>query len=249
MLLIGNWKAYVESLAKAKLLYAGAKRLAAKGTHEIVIAPPFPYLGALVSARKTNKEPMLAAQDVSLTTGGAQTGEVAAGLLRDLGVTYVIVGHSERRAQGETDETVTEKVRHVLAHGMTPVLCIGERERDQDAQYLKKVRAQISVVFSALSPKERLSVVLAYEPIWAIGRADGEAIHAEDLGEMVLYIRKVLADFMPGRANQKVRILYGGSVDEADAYLAEGTGIDGFLVGRTSTDASEFAALALALGS
>lgn len=180
--------------------------------------------------------------------GGAETGEVTAGLLKDLGVSYVIVGHSERRARGESNEIVTEKARHVLAHGMTPILCIGEADRDQDAQYLKHVRRQLSDVMAALSPKERLSIVIAYEPIWAIGKSELEAITPNDLSEMILYIRKVLTDFMPGRANLKVRILYGGSVDSRNARsLATDTGIDGFLVGRASTDVAGFTALVKAV--
>jgi triosephosphate isomerase len=248
MLIVGNWKAYVESKVKAKALYAGAKRLNAKGDHEVVVAPSLPHLGLLAPAKVQAAGSGLAAQDVSITVGGAQTGEVTAGLLKDLGVSYVIVGHSERRTRGESDEIVVEKARHALAHGMTPILCIGEVERDPEAQYLKKVRQQVSAAFAAFTPKERLSVVIAYEPIWAIGKTDAEAIQPSDLGEMVLYIRKVLADFMPGRANQKVRILYGGSVDADDARsLAEGTGIDGFLVGRASTDVAGFSALAKAV--
>lgn len=245
MLIVGNWKAYVETKTKAKALYAGAKRLNAKGEHEIVVAPSFPYLGLVAPLKGSS---YLAAQDVSVTVGGAETGEVTAGLLKELGVSYVIVGHSERRARGENDEIVLEKARHVLAHGMTPIICIGETERDPEAQYLKRIRQQVSSIFASLSTKERLSVVIAYEPIWAIGKTDAEAIRPADLGEMVLYIRKVLADFMPGRANQKVRILYGGSVDADDARgLAGGTGIDGFLVGRASTDVAGFSALVKAV--
>ncbi len=245
MLIIGNWKAYVESVAKAKALAAGAKRLAAKGTHQIVIAPPFPYIGMLSSGGLSKKDSlMLGAQDVSETTGGAQTGEVSAEALAGAGVRYVICGHSERRAHGETDSVVAEKVRHVLAHGMTPVLCVGERERDADATYLKAVRAQISAVMSVLAPKERLQVVIAYEPVWAIGKTGAEAITPEDLAEMVLYIRKVLGDFIPGRANAKIPILYGGSAEATNVRaLASGTGIEGFLVGRASSDVVTFSSL------
>ncbi len=245
MLIIGNWKAYVESEAKAKALFAGAKRIAAKGDHEIVLAPAAPYIGMFTGGKS---RAMLAAQDVSITTGGAETGEVPAGLLAALDVKFVIVGHSERRAHGESDAIVAEKVRHVLAHGMTPVLCIGETARDQDAQYLKVVRAQISTVMSALSAKERLSIVIAYEPVWAIGKSGSEAITPGDLSEMVLYIRKVLTDFMPGRANAKVRIIYGGSVEPANIRaLGSGTGVEGFLPGRASTDVATFSALVKAI--
>jgi len=249
MLIVGNWKAYVESKTKAKALSVSAKRLALKGDHEIVIAPAAPHIGLLAPAKPDTKGGlMLGAQDVSITVGGAETGEVAAGLLKDLGVSHVIVGHSERRARGESDEVVLEKARHALAHGMIPILCIGEAVRDQDAQYLKTVRRQLSAVMASLSPKERLSIVIAYEPIWAIGKSELEAITPNDLSEMILYIRKVLTDFMPGRANQKVRILYGGSVDSSNVRsLAAGTGIDGFLVGRASTDVAGFSALVKAV--
>ncbi|KND46929.1 MAG: triose-phosphate isomerase [Parcubacteria bacterium C7867-004] len=245
MLIVGNWKAYVESSAKAKALYAGAKRLSVKGKHEIVIAPSYPYIGMLAGGKAG---PSLASQDVSVTTGGAATGEVAAGALKELGVEYVIVGHSERRAQGETDADITEKARHALAHGMTPILCVGETERDSEAQYLKGVRAQISAVMEKLTPKERLTIVIAYEPVWAIGKTGSEAITPSDLGEMILYIRKVLADFVPGRANMKVPVIYGGSVDPLNIRsLASGTGVEGFLVGRASTDVATFSSLVKAL--
>lgn len=245
MLIVGNWKAYVESAAKAKKLIATLKTLALRTEHELVAAPPAPYLGLLAAPKLKIG---FAAQDVSVTTGGATTGEVAAGLLADLGVTYVIVGHSERRAQSETDAVVAEKVRHVLAHGMTPIVCVGETERDSDAQYLKQVRTQISAVFSVLSPKERLATVIAYEPVWAIGKSGAEAITAADLSEMVLYIHKVLGDFIPGKANTRVRIIYGGSVEPGNArLLAAGTGVEGFLVGRASTDAALFSALVKAV--
>ncbi|MBU1292643.1 triose-phosphate isomerase [Patescibacteria group bacterium] len=244
MLIIGNWKAYIESTTKAKALFASAKRLSAKGVHEVVVAPAYPYIGMGAGIKGL----ILGAQDVSETTGGAQTGEVAAGQLADLGVSYVIAGHSERRARGETDEVVTEKVRHIFAHGMVPVLCVGERERDSDAQYLKEVRQQISVVMEALSQKERLQVVLAYEPVWAIGKTGADAITAGDLAEMVLYIRKILGDYIPGRATTKVKILYGGSVDaENIRMLASGTGVEGFLVGRASADVAAFSGLVKAL--
>ncbi len=126
--------------------------------------------------REGKSKAALAAQDLSLSTGGAATGEVTANMLAGFGVAYAILGHSERRTNGETDEMVLEKVRHALAQGITPILCVGERERDADAQYLTFVRRQLSAIFKELSPKERLMVVVAYEPIWAIGKSAAEAI-------------------------------------------------------------------------
>lgn len=245
MLIVGNWKAYVETVAKAKALLAAARRLAAKGDHEIVIAPPAPYLGVLLAGKTTVG---LAAQDLSISTGGAETGEVTAAALSGLGVTYAIVGHSERRAKGETDEMVAEKVRRALVHKITPILCVGELARDPDGSYLRRIREEIHAVYESLSPRERLAIVIAYEPIWAIGKDAAEAISPVDLHEMVLYIRKVLGEYLEGRGSLNARILYGGSVEPGNARsLAAGSGIDGFLIGRASTDVPTFTALVKAV--
>jgi len=244
MLIVANWKAYVETLEKAKRLYAAGKRIAAAGHHDIVLAPPAPYLGLLASANRSNVE--FASQDVSETLGGAATGEMTAAAVASVKAAYAIIGHSERRALGESDAEILEKVRHALAHGLTPILCIGERERDPEASYLAFLRKQIQSVYEPLSPKERAAIVLAYEPIWAIGKSAADAITPTDLNEMVLYLRKVLGEYLksPGKA----RILYGGSVEPGNARaLAAGSGIEGFLVGRASTDTQAFGALAKAL--
>ncbi len=246
MLIAANWKAYVEDASRARALFSLTKRLSAKTKHEIVLAPPAPYLGML--AEKNKSKVAFAAQDVSATTGGAHTGEVSAQMLSNLDVPYAIIGHSERRALGETDALAAEKVRHLLAHGITPILCIGERERDAGAEYLAFVRAQIASVYETLSHKERLAVVVAYEPIWAIGKTAADALSEPDLAEMVLYIRKVLGDYLPGKAPARTRVLYGGSVEPDNARsLAAGSGIDGFLVGHSSVDPEAFAALIKAI--
>ncbi len=245
MLIISNWKAYVETKEKAKALYSCAQKLAKGGTHELVLAVPAPYIGLLAGGTQNVH---IGAQDISVTLGGAVTGEVTAGLVSDLGATHVLVGHSERRAMGETNETIFAKVQHTLAHGLTPVLCIGESERDEDAGYLKVIRAELASVFSELTQKERMEVVVAYEPLWAIGKSAREAITAEDLREIVAYIRKVLGDYLPGKAPQKVKILYGGSIEAANApNLSTDTGIDGFLVGHASTDVVSYTLLVKAL--
>jgi triosephosphate isomerase len=246
MLIVGNWKAYVEDLSKAKRLYAAGKRLAAKGQHEIVLAPSAAHLGFLSVGNRSNVS--FSSQDVSVSAGGAATGETTAATIASVGATYAIIGHSERRAMGETDAIVAEKVQHAFANGLTPILCIGEKERDANADYLAGLRTQIATVLAPLSAKERKAIVLAYEPIWAIGKSAGEAITPTDLTEMILYIRKALAEFLPGKAAQSVRMLYGGSVDGANVRpLAQGTGIDGFLIGRASTDTTAFGALVKAL--
>jgi triosephosphate isomerase len=247
MIIAANWKAYVESPAKAKALVAAAKRAAAKGSHQIVLAPPAPLLGAFTGGKRT-KNLTFAAQDLSDSTGGAATGEVTAGLLSGMGATHVILGHSERRAMGETDELISSKVQHALAHDLIPIVCVGERSRDAEATYLHFLRSQIAAVYTSLSPKERMHIVLAYEPIWAIGKSAAESITPHDLHEMVLYLRKVLADFFPGRAAGNVSILYGGSVEPGNIRdLAAGGQVQGFLIGHASVEVPSFTALVKAV--
>jgi len=246
MLIVSNWKAYVEKLDKAEVLVASAKKLSVASSHELILAVPAPFIGILAKNKGTVA---LAAQDVSVTLGGATTGEITAGALKGAGASYVIVGHSERRAMGETDETVLEKVRHVLAHGMTPIVCVGETERDEDAHYLKVVRAELTSLFGTLSLKESKEVIIAYEPVWAIGKSAAEAITNEDLREMVFYIRKVIGEHLPGKVSQSIRVLYGGSTEAANApILSTDTAIDGFLVGHASAEVDSYTALIKALG-
>lgn len=246
MLIVANWKAYVDSLVRAKKLVALAKRLSGKGKHELVLAAPTPYIGALSPGNRSKVT--FAAQDLSISAGGAETGEVTAAVLRDLGISYVILGHSERRAKGETDQEIAGKVERALAQGIAPILCIGERERDEDAQYLKILRTQIAAVYEGLSQKERLSIVIAYEPVWAIGKTAADAITPQDLGEMALYIRKILSEYLSGRSSLKTRILYGGSVEPQNARdLLAGSGVDGFLIGHASVDEAAFEGIVRAI--
>jgi len=242
MLIVANWKAYVEERTKAKKLFSLAKQLARLTGINIVLAPPAPLLGAL--AVRNTSSVAFAAQDVSRTTGGAKTGEVTAQAYAATGATYAIVGHSERRAAGDTDAIVAEKLTHALAHGLTPILCIGESERDGEGRYLAVVREELTTAIESLAPKERANVIIAYEPIWAIWKTDAAAIEPSDLAEMVLYIRKVLAELLPGKSSAHSLVLYGGSVEPENVRtLAGNTGIDGLLVGHTSVDPRTFSLL------
>lgn len=248
MLLVSNWKAYVADVAKAKALIAVAKRYAGKNDLEIVIAPPAPYLGMFVTKSRAKTALTFGSQDLSVATGGAATGEIIASTLAELGVKYSIIGHSERRAMGETDEVILLKIQHALAQGITPILCIGERERDPEAMYLQFLRKQLAAIFEPLSPKERTQIIIAYEPIWAIGKSAADSIQPQDLHEMALYIRKVLAEYVPGTSVQGIRILYGGSVEPGNIRtLAADDEIQGFLVGHASADVPSFTGLAKAL--
>jgi len=233
MLIIANWKAYVENSKKAKELFSLSKRLVRNTKTAVVLAPPAPLLGALAVHNASSVA--FAAQDVSATTGGAYTGEVTAQAYAAAGATYAIIGHSERRAKGDTTPVVAEKMAHALAHGLTPVLCVGEQERDSEGRYLSFIREELTTAIKPLTPKERRKVVITYEPIWAIDKTAALAIHARDLGEMVLYIRKVLAELLPGKSSAHSLVLYGGSVEPENARaLAANSGVDGFLIGHAS---------------
>ena len=242
MLIVANWKAYVEDVKKAKKLFSTSKRLARVTGATIVLAPPAPLLGALAVNNKSAVA--FSAQDISATTGGALPGAATAGAYAAAGATYVIVGHSERRAMGDTDSVIVEKLARTFANGLRPILCIGERERDSEGRYLSFLREELTVALRALTPKERAQTIIAYEPLWAIGKTAAFAIPPNDLAEMVLYIRKVLAEFLPGRGSAGIPILYGGSVEpENIRALAALSSVDGFLVGHASVDPALFAAL------
>ena len=234
MLIVANWKAHVEDSATAKKLFAASKRLAALGSR-IVLAPPAPLLGALSVRNKSAVA--FAAQDVSATAGGAHTGEITAQIYAAAGATYAIIGHSERREAGDTDALIAEKLAHALAQGLAPILCVGERERDGEGRYLGVVREELTLAMESLAPKDRAKVIVAYEPLWAIGRSAEHAIGQNDLTEMALYIRKVLAELLPGKSSKQSVVLYGGSVEPSNIRdLAASSGVDGFLIGHASTD-------------
>ncbi|HQU07848.1 MAG: hypothetical protein B7X04_02145 [Parcubacteria group bacterium 21-54-25] len=246
MIIAANWKTYVESTARAKKLLASAKRLAVHAKQDVVLAPPAPFLGMLAAGNRSKVA--FAVQDVSTETGGAHTGAVTAAAAREAGATHAIVGHSERRAAGDDNATVALKLQHILAQGMVPILCIGEHTRDDQARYLTFLREEIASAFGPLSQKERATIIIAYEPIWAIGKTAADSISPNDLTEMILYIRKALAEFLLGENVATARVLYGGSVEPGNAReLAEGSGIDGFLVGHAATDVASFTALVKAV--
>ena len=241
-LIVGNWKLNPVSAADATALAAAVAR-----THKtaaepyVAIAPSFPYL--LEVAKKIKKSTVqLAAQDVYYKNIGAYTGEVSVLQLKDAGVQFVIVGHSERRAMGETDDIVQQKVQAVLKHRLTPIVCIGERERDEQGNFFSFVEAQLRSLAAVLPPAAMRKVVIAYEPIWAIGT--GNTATADDVKEMQLFIETVLTKLYDRATARAVRLLYGGSVKPHNAAeLHKVGGMRGFLVGGASLQAKDFMAI------
>ncbi|MFT7644906.1 MAG: triosephosphate isomerase [Candidatus Paceibacteria bacterium] len=241
-LIVGNWKLNPVTLIDASDL-AGAVAKKHKSTPEpyVAVAPPFPYLAEV--EKKIKKSSVgLAAQNVYFKNIGAHTGEVSVLQLKDLAVGYVIIGHSERRAMGESDTDVQQKILMVLKHRLIPIVCVGERDRDDQGNFFTFVEAQLRSLAEVLPAAQIKRVVIAYEPIWAIGT--GNTATAGDVKEMQLFLVSVLTKLYDRPTAKSVRLIYGGSVKPQNAkeLHAEG-GMGGFLVGGASLKADDFAAI------
>lgn len=247
-LVVANWKMKPETLAEAKRLVAASVRAAhaARGV-EVVLCPPFPFLGGLPKRRSA---PWFGAQDVFWESGsGAYTGEVSVSMLKDVGCRYVIVGHSERKRHlGETDGMIQKKVRAALSAGLKAVLCVGESTREEDTRSNVVDRAIETQLFKALEgvPSAFLKdLIVTYEPVWAISTTEGaRAATPDDALQAALLIRKLIGRTFGRAAAEKLKVLYGGSVDRKTVtpFIRERE-IDGVLVGAASADQKEFAAL------
>jgi triosephosphate isomerase (TIM) len=210
---------------------------------EVVICPAATSLRSVQTLIDSDRLPYgLGAQDVHWEDEGAFTGEISPPMLVALKVSYVIVGHSERRAMfGETDENVNQKVRAVFAHGMTPILCVGETLRERDVGATEdRVTAQVRAALAGVSSSDAAKLVVAYEPVWAIGT--GRNAEPSDAGQVIALIRQTIADLHDGDLAQAVRIQYGGSVKAGNIrdFMAHPE-IDGALVGGASLDPEELA--------
>jgi len=247
-LVVGNWKMNPATLAEAKKLSRKFKRATpVLANTEVVICPPLPFITACSSRKKISHFHMGAQTASTQEEGGPHTGEVGAHMLRDIGVEYVIVGHSEQRksewhkaqSEGDANETVAARLKAVLGQGLTPILCIGESVRDESGAYLGFLKDQIKASCGDILKKSAKSIIVAYEPIWAIGAA--EAMKPEDVYETSLFIKKVFADLYGADMGLKVTVLYGGSVTYRNAPDIITIGkVDGLLVGRESVNIPGF---------
>lgn len=239
-LVVGNWKMNPLTAEMATRLAGEIKKTVARTEGvEVVIAPPTLYL-LLVRALRNGKKPFaLGAQNAHYEKLGAHTGEVSLPMLASVDVSHVILGHSERRADGETDAAVNTKLHAAIKANMTAIVCVGERVRDHAAHYLGDIEKQIRTALAGVSKSKLDQVVIAYEPVWAIGT--GNNATPEDVHEMKIFIEKALTDMYGRTIAQRVRILYGGSVNAKNAELLIRQGqVDGFLVGGASLHADEF---------
>ncbi|EFV14843.1 triose-phosphate isomerase [Segniliparus rugosus] len=246
-LIAGNWKMNLNHFEAIALVQKLCHALKPEHftTVDASVLVPFTDIRSVQAVVESDGLPVkYGAQDLSQHDAGAYTGEVSGGFLAKLGCAQVVVGHSERRAyHHETDELVAAKVRAALRHGLTPILCVGEGEdiRDENG-HVVHCCDQLRAALSGLSEAELLQIVVAYEPIWAIGT--GRVASPKDAQEVCGALRKALAEVGGDNVARAVRILYGGSVNKSNAaeLLAE-PDVDGALVGGASLKVEEFAAI------
>lgn len=246
-LISGNWKMHHDHFAAIQCVQKLHYRIDADDHDDVEVSvhPPFTDLRSVQTVIESDRMKIaLGAQNCHWEDKGAYTGEVAPPMLAKLNVTYVIVGHSERREYfGETDEIVNRKVRAVFAHGMVPIMCCGETLEEREAGGAEaKVERQVRAGLAGLTPEGVGAMVIAYEPIWAIGT--GRTATSDDAQGMCAHIRSVVRAEYGAQAADAVRIQYGGSVKPGNiAELMARPDIDGALVGGASLEADEFAAI------
>lgn len=239
----GNWKMNKTAAEATALIKAINEKVGSQTKVDVAVCPPFTALDA-ASKALAGSTVKLGAQNIYFEKSGAYTGEIAADMLKEFGCTYVILGHSERREYfKECNCLINKKVKAVLANGMNPILCVGEKLEEREAgKTLDIVSEQTVKGLEGLTAAEAEKVVIAYEPVWAIGT--GKTATPEMAQEVHAAIRKILADTFGAEVAEKMQILYGGSMkpENADALLAE-KDIDGGLIGGAALKADSFVAL------
>lgn len=241
-LIAGNWKMNKTSLYSSELINGIAENIPDEiyVKVDVVVCPPFTSL-AIVGELLKNKKIKLGAQNIHQKDEGAYTGEVSAPMIKDLNCDFVILGHSERRQYfGETNHLINAKVKNALKNGLTPILCVGETLEERENNIHKKlVDEQITLCLKDLTKENMINVVIAYEPVWAIGT--GKTATPEQANEMHILIREALENLFGKETAENTRILYGGSMnDKNSAELLAKPDIDGGLIGGASLKAESF---------
>lgn len=227
--------------AETRELINELKPLVQDAEVDVVVCPPFVCLAAAAEALKGSNI-ALGAQNMHFDEKGAYTGEIAPNMLKELGVEYVIIGHSERRQYfGETDESVNKKVTVALAHGLNPIMCVGETLEEREKGITEKVvEKQTREGLKGLEGQDVQRVVIAYEPVWAIGT--GKTATSDQANEVIAFIRGIVSDMFGKDVADKIRIQYGGSMNPKNASeLMAMPDIDGGLIGGASLKAEDFA--------
>lgn len=238
-LIVANWKMNPESPREAKEIFNPIKKLALTlNKVNTVICPPAVYLS---SFQAKSSKLTFGAQDSFGDLFGPYTGKIGPTMLRNSGASYLIVGHSETRAIGDNDLTINHKLRLALKNNLKVILCVGEHHRDEHGNYLQFIKTQLEEDLRNVQRKSANDLIIAYEPIWAIGTQAKGADTPEGFQHQAIYIRKILAAQFGKEAAMKVPVIYGGSTNSqnAEGFLKQGEA-DGLLVGRASLDPSEF---------
>ena len=241
-IIAGNWKMN-KTVAEAKALIEELKPLVKKSKPEVVICVPYTDLWA-ASELVANTNIKLGAENVAWADSGAFTGEISADMLKEIGVEYVIIGHSERRQYfGETDESVNKRTRQALVKGLKPIVCVGETLEQREKNKTKKVlKKQVLEGFKDFTAEDFNNIVIAYEPVWAIGT--GKTATAEDANKTIGFIRSLVKKTWGAEVAKALRIQYGGSMKPANAKeLMAMKNIDGGLIGGAALKATDFAAI------
>lgn len=239
-LVVANWKMNPRSLKEAqKTLVDFKKQKPVMKNVTTVFCPPFQYIYEL---KKTNKNPKIffGAQDIFYEKEGPFTGEISAYMIKEMGARFTIVGHSERRLLGESNDVVSKKVLTSLMEGFHTILCIGEQERDFEGKYLKELTEQIKKSLEGVTANLTKKLIIAYEPVWAIGEGN-KSMDYQEMHFISLFIKKQLIKIFNKKVSDQISILYGGSVNSENAsqFVSE-SGCDGLLVGRASLNPFEF---------
>jgi triosephosphate isomerase (TIM) len=246
-IIVANWKMNPQSQKEAENLFmATFKEAKSVKNKKIIICPPFPFL--FVAQKFKNKNVTLGSQNVGREIEGSHTGEVSPKMLADMKVKHVIVGHSECRFLGEDNKVVNRKILNLLKFKLSPILCVGENNRDKDGAYLSFVGEQIKSCLSGVPRSQMKNIIIAYEPVWAIGANATREATKEEFIEMKIFIRKIISDIYDSKTAHSMAIIYGGSVngDNAKSFVDEGSA-DGLLVGRDSINPKKFSAILSAL--
>src|SRR5690625_4862269 len=236
----GNWKMNKNMQEEEQFMDEAVKSIQTTDNSEAIVCAPFLYLTKLVEKAK-GSDVKIAAQTMHYAENGAFTGEVSPAMLQDVGVTHVIIGHSERREYfNETDETVNKIVHAVFTYELTPIVCVGETLVQREAnETLSHIENQVKIALTDVSAAQVTKTIIAYEPIWAIGT--GKTASSEDANEVCAHIRKVITKLTSAEVAEQVTIQYGGSVKPDNiAELLAMSDIDGALVGGASLDPTSF---------
>lgn len=246
-IIVANWKMNPQSKKEAEVLFNSiSKGIKNIKNSQIIICPPFPFLS--VFGNNKSKKIFLGAQNVSIENEGSHTGEVSASMIFSMKGKYAIVGHSECRSSGETNKTVNTKILNLIRNKISPIVCVGEKDRDHDGNYLSFIEDQIRECLNGVSKTQIKNLIIAYEPVWAIGKNATREATKEEFIEMKIFIKKVISDLYDSKIAHSIPILYGGSVNSLNAksFAIEG-GADGLLVGRDSLNPKKFEAILNAL--